>query len=649
MLLSAGHPADAQVLSPETVLVTAAGAPAATQETFSIGTATDLIVTFTDLQTPSPLSGATVAVTQGASLVGTTTLAAGATTATLAVAGAVGQYTLRVIGTANAAAAIPAGSFTVCVAPRSAPTACIADASTAGTVAAQSTPANPTVSTLALTLTVTTPGAYTFSYQDDQFPVALNIAPTLALFQGSTPFAVPVPASPAVLTLSAGTYTLLAFAKADPTVQAGLYGITVAGPVGVAPLVDGSYAAGLLAPASQATNPSAQSVTLSVTDFAFPTALTNASAALTSGGSFLGTASTVGGAATVTALMGPLQVWSYGIPNTGAGTFEVGLAAGATSLLQADFGVNSGGALAYAIRTPAVQAGALQATGNDFQFPSALTALRFAVAQNGAVLKTASAAGTIDFTAAAAPAVLLVAATPVANGSGLVDVNIQTTGNSPQLLFDQVQPVSSTGGFTSLPISLHTSGNYVVTLTDLDFPAQFGTLALVGSSSGAVLGNIYGGGTFPVTATPGDYQFTIVAIPAAQQQYGLYGLQIVDAPPTLTLSASPTSVTTGATTTLSWTATNSTSCTGSGGTFAGSQTAGSGSVAVVVSATTTYSLSCTGPGGSIEKTVTVTATPAVAKSGGGGGGGSIGLDLAAALGLLVLVRLRAVGGVRPAG
>jgi len=189
------------------------------------------------------------------------------------------------------------------------------------------------------------------------------------------------------------------------------------------------------------------------------------------------------------------------------------------------------------------------------------------------------------------------------------------------------------------------SGNFDVTLVDLMFPAQFGTLALVGSSDGAVLGKIYDGGTFTITATPGNYQFTVVAFPAATQQYGLYGVQIVNSPPTVTLTAMPTTVVANGLTTLSWTTTNATACTAGGGTFTGTQQAGSGSTSVSVAATTTYTLTCTGPGGSGAQTVTVTATQAPASS---GGGGEIGLGMAGLLGLFALLRMWVVGRQQPA-
>ena len=636
------HAQAASPLAPETQLVTASGAPAATEETFTISSAEDLVVTFTDLQVPAALSSASIVVTQGASIVSMTTLATPATTATLNLPDASGVYTLRVIGTPSTTT--NDGTFTVCVAPKATPSACIADASMAGNIAVQSTPTDPTVSTTTTTLTVTTAGAYTFTYADAQFPVALSVPPSFALFQGSVAVAVPIAASPATITLSPGTYTLFGIAQADPTVKAGLYGITISGPAGVSPILNSAFPVGTLAAASQLTNPDAQNLTLTLTDFGFPTALAGIQAIVTSGATTLGMLPAAG---TVNFMVPaePLQVWSFGAAGTGAGTYEVDLTSASSSLLQTAAGVNNGNSLAFAFVTPkALAAGSYQATANDFQFPAALQSLQFAVAQGDAIQKKASGAGTFSFTAMAAPAVVLISTTPTSNSNGMFDVNLQTAGGSPQIVFDQTQGVSTSGVFTSQSINVGVSGNFDVTLSDLQFPTQFANLALLVSNAGAVVGKIYGGGTFTIAATPGTYQLNFIAMPGtaavgAQPLYGMYGLQMVDSAPTVTLTASSSSVTTGATTTLSWTTTNTTACTATGGTFTGSQ-ATAGTLAVIVSATTTYTLTCTGAGGSGAQSVTVTATAATAKS---GGGGSMNICFLGLLSLLTLVRLRSLG------
>ncbi len=94
--------------------------------------------------------------------------------------------------------------------------------------------------------------------------------------------------------------------------------------------------------------------------------------------------------------------------------------------------------------------------------------------------------------------------------------------------------------------------------------------------------------------------------------------------PTASLSASPTSITSGQSSTLTWSSTNATSCTGSGFTASGT----SGSVTVSPTATTNYSLTCSGTGGTSSA-----ATAMVSVSSGSTGGGSTGfLDSYSSLG-----------------
>lgn len=83
--------------------------------------------------------------------------------------------------------------------------------------------------------------------------------------------------------------------------------------------------------------------------------------------------------------------------------------------------------------------------------------------------------------------------------------------------------------------------------------------------------------------------------------------------PTVTnFSANPASVTSGGSSTLSWSTTNATSCTGSGGTFTGpklsSGTASTGTLTANASYTQTYTLTCVGGTGTTPATATATVT-----------------------------------------
>jgi hypothetical protein len=74
--------------------------------------------------------------------------------------------------------------------------------------------------------------------------------------------------------------------------------------------------------------------------------------------------------------------------------------------------------------------------------------------------------------------------------------------------------------------------------------------------------------------------------------------------PTVTLTANPTSITSGGSSTLMWSSTNATSCTGTGFTAGGA----SGSATVSPTVPQTYSITCTGTGGTGSKSTTITVS-----------------------------------------
>jgi hypothetical protein len=638
----AGVARAADPIPAEVRFVAANSAAPPTTQMFTIATSTDLVVTLTDQNFPAPLVSGGVLVTQGGTVAGSATFVApsGSGVAPPAVASipaAMGNYTLYVFGVPGSGGV---GTFSACVAPKTSPSNCIQSASIAGIITVP-TATDPTLANTVTPLTVTADDMYTFTFGDLSFPVALNTPPSLALFQGSQPVIPPGQSTPGITSGSAlhlipGSYQLFAIAKADPTVMAGLYSVNIAGTLGGAPLLSATFPVGLSVAAPTAASlllSSPQSLTLTVTDYGFPAPLASASALLTAGSTVVGTANGTGGPQTYTAPAGQIRLWTYGNPTSGAGTYSVDVSAGASDLYTFAQGVSSGNTYAYAyVPGSPLAAGAYQATAADLQFPSQLASLSFAVAQKGVILQKSvpvtPPGATVNFNAAAGSVVILASAQPPASGSvsgnGLFDVNLQSTGASANLVFDQTQSVSSTPAlFDSQALTIGVSASFDATLTDLKVPAAFDTLALIVSRGSAVLGKIYGGGsggnTFSFMASAGTYQLTFVATPSAMQNFGAYATSVVFSPPVVTLTASATSVAVGGTVTLNWSASNAASCTASGGTFTGSQPTSTTSLAVVVSVTTNYMLSCTGAGGTSSKTVTVTATPAKASGGGGGG------------------------------
>jgi hypothetical protein len=87
----------------------------------------------------------------------------------------------------------------------------------------------------------------------------------------------------------------------------------------------------------------------------------------------------------------------------------------------------------------------------------------------------------------------------------------------------------------------------------------------------------------------------------------VYGTTTPTPAPSVSLSANPTSVTSGATSTLTWSSTNATSCTASGAWSGTKATSGSAATAALT-ANSTYSLSCTGAGGTTNVSANVTVT-----------------------------------------
>jgi hypothetical protein len=642
----AARPASADVLLDQTNLVGLPSVAAPSEYSFTASTAQALTLTLSDLQTPAAFVSLQVAVTLGDVLVGSASVDATTHKGTLAIPAAAGNYTLHVIGAPDTAQGF--GSFGVCVAPATNATSCVAAYSFSGNIQTPATTSSTGTSTLSTNFTSTTAGTYTVIVTDDLFPAKLqSIAGGIS--QGSTPIsslaAGTTPVTTTQVTLAAGTsYQLLLAAIANATTQAGLYGVLITDPAGTV-IFNRTLPVGTLPASTLVNNTAAQALSLSLTDYAYPVALAGVGVAVTQGSKALATLDVPGNVANFAAAAGSVEVWQYAAAGAQPGVYGLDLSiyqsSSTASLLAATKVVNPGGtaATSYAFVATLTSAGTYNLVTNDFQFPSAFQSISATVAQNGTVLQQTSSG---DFTAVQGPVIVLVNATPPQtgtppqSGTGIFGVTVQTSGASPQILLDQTQAVG--GVFSTQTINLGTSGSYDVTLTDLGFPANFQYLAVVVSQGSQVLGKIYAGGTFSFSGTPSKYVLTFVTTPISPQDYGLYSVNVASSAPTVTLTASPTSVTAGGAVTLKWSSQNATACTASGGTgWTGSQTT-SGSLAVAVSAAETLALTCTGPGGSASQSVAVTVTAAPATS--HGGGGSLDWGLLAALGAWVLVRRR---------
>jgi hypothetical protein len=636
---AAVHPLEAAVLLDETNLVGTSGAAAPSNYSFTVTSPQALTLTLRDLQLPAPFSALAAAVTLGDSLVGTATLSAATPNPTINIPAAAGTYTVHVAGAPSSALG---GSFGVCVAPQASPTSCIGAFSYSGNLFTPTAPSTTASSSLDTSFTSTVAGTYTVTITDDQFPAPLQMI-SGGIANGATPV-VQLAAGTTQVTLTADTaYTLIVGAVASATTTAGLYGIEITDPTG-APIFNRTLPVGTLQASTVVDNPAAQNLMLSLTDYEYAAPLASLGAAVTQGSQALATLDASGSVGNITAAAGPIEIWQYAVGGAGPGSYGLTLSyqtngAAATNLLATTQVVNSSAQnTSYAFVATLPAAGTYKLVVNDFQFPAALGALGSTVAQNGTQLAVTNG----EFTGQAGPVVIIISATLPAAGLGIFGVTVETTAATPTVILDQTQAIG--GIFTTSTINLGTSGNFAVTLADLAFPQKFSNLAVVVSQNSEVLGKIYGGGVFQFAAVPGQYVVTFVALPSSTTTtppslatYGLYSLNIGPAAPTVTLSASATSVTTGATVTLTWSSTSTTSCTASGATGWTGPQATSGSLAVQVAGNSTYALSCTGAGGSAEKSVAVEATPATSS---GGGGGSLNGSFLAVLAAIWALRLK---------
>jgi plastocyanin len=614
MGLCVGSGARADTLLNQTNIVGLPAQAAPSQHAFTDMTAEALTVTLTDFQTPAAFSSLQIAVTLGDTLVGSATVDA-THTASVALPAAAGNYTLYVVGTPDSTQGF--GSFGACVTRDADPTprTCIPDFSYSDSLTTPSATAASGTSTLNTNFTTTAAGTYTITLSDDAFPAALSSLSAI-ITQGSAQVGGIISAGTAVqLSLSAGTtYQLLAAAAANTGIKAGLYGIRILDPSNAA-VLDRSIPVGLLPPATVITNPAAQPLSLTLSDFAYPAPLATLGTAVTSGGIALATLNAAGSVPSIAAPAGQLDVWTYAAVGAEPGVYGLSLASSSASLLSTTQVVNPAAAsgsndFAFVASLPA--AGTYGLAVNDFEFPAKLSALSATVAQNGAVLQQASD-GT--FPAQAGNAIVLVNVQPPQNGNGIFGVTVSSTGAAPQVLLDQTQAVG--GVFNTQIVNVGTAGAYDITLTDLAFPKIFQNLAMVLSRGSQVQGKIFGGGTFPISVSPGQYVLTFVANPDPVG-YGLYSVNVGSTAPTVSFSAPSMSVTAGQTVQLTWSSQNATSCMAGGATGWSGSEATSGTLAVIITASATLTLTCTGPGGSATQSLSITATAAPSTSGGGG-------------------------------
>lgn len=539
--------------------------------------------------------------------------------ATQTFAGTPGTYRVHVLGTIPASQA--GGLFSINVAP-SAGGAAVFEAADA--IATEGGP-GPGQSELHTTFTIAAPGAYLLALDDRNFPEPLDPTTSVILLRqisGGTEVTRIGPGAFNV-TNTGDTYELFVVATAGAG-QAGLYTVSVTGPSN-AVVYRSDNAVGQLPPPTTVNITTGGPYALTLADLEFPEALTEFSVAVTQNGVFLGS---LDGPGPSTFTLAPGTAQLFVLPTTSTtGAMSVRLAQGSqvaydeVHIADASADPTTPAIYSFSPSQP-VAAGNYALTLADFRFPSALPNIDTAVIQGTTVVHLGDEAAVETVALQAGRVRVLVAVTPPSvvgglPGNGMFALTLATLpGNA--IVFEGTQGVG--GLFNARALNLPAAGRYDVSLKDFEFPERLRTSWLAITRGTTIVAQVIGSSSIQnLQLEAGTHVLNFLGQPAANSNYGAYGLKVADStpPPTVTLSASPTSVTSGQTVSLTWLSTNATSCTASGG-WTGTKTVSGTQPSAALTTNTTFEIECTGPGGRDDSSVTVTVN---APSPGGGGGG----------------------------
>jgi tetratricopeptide (TPR) repeat protein len=634
----AGAPAQSGLLN-EVHTIADASQAVPLECSFDVSVAGTYQVTLTDLgvetgsspAVPAPLAVVKLAVTSGSTIVGTPLTAAGS----MQFAATAGTYVIRVTGLPgvepasdpNAGQPIP-GSGPIGIQVTN-----VADssllASFSATLALPSSGLPSGESVIDDSFTVSTDGSYVVTLADFQLPQPL---PTLKLlittdsgtFVTNPPLAA---AGSTTVTLQHGVaYRILAVGQADSTVNAGLYGATVAPVGGGAPVYSKLVPIGTVTSLATVTLSAGGTYSLALSDLGYPAQLTSLGAVIANNGQVAAQLAAAGTSPTFTAAAGNYQVFGLAVAATsGSYTVTVNQPGGspALSIARAVSPVVGATPSAFSFDTTVPSAGSYTFDLTDFAFPTAFTSLGAVVVQNGAILgKPATVAGTQTVTAAAGPLSVLVFSQP-GTGGGMFGTDLTAGSGAAAPVFETTQGVGQL--FTARQVSITTPGTYAVNVSDVKFPAALSTFAVIVTRGSAQVGYIYGGGAFTFDATAGNYFINFIATPGGDDKAGTYSLSVAPGP-TVNLTSDITSVNSGGIVHLTWSSVNTDSCAASGG-WTGSQPVSGTATSAALTADTTFTLTCSGGGTTSSKSVSITVTAPAPASSGGGGGGNVTVDL----------------------
>ncbi len=618
----------------------AAQVPQAIEFSIPAAAAGEYAVTLEDLGAPATLSSLRAIVTHDLAVVAQLAVEYPSgqppSVATEAFAAAEGSYRIHVLGSAPADQG--GGTFRVRVAPAAGGAALV---NVADAIAAQTGPAS-SQSVLQATFAIADAGTYQLEVVDHAFPAALKEPPIVLLLRNTASGPVEVTRTVGSFTTDAGSHDLVVLATAAGTDEAGTYSVRIsAGTAGAVPYVSTNPVGRMPAPIALGM-PTAGQYSFTLADAAFPVGLSSLRAMIVQGGTVLTTRNDAG-SATFAAAPGRADLFTIAT-TASVGAFKARVAQG-SNLVHAgvhpvDSSADPQSAAIYAFApAQSVAAGDYVLNLHDFRFPTPLRQLRALVVQGDFILGRIDAAGEVDAMLSSAHVNVLVAAEPAGipgePGSGLFGVELSAAG---QRIFESTQGVG--GLFFAQSVAISAAGRYDFTLADLEFPKPLRTSALAITRGTELVGQVFGAGTLPrQQLAAGTYVLSFIGVPALDEQYGAYGLKVSDspAPPSVTLSANPATITSGERTTLQWTSSGATGCTAAGA-WGGTKATSGTEQTDALSANATFEISCTGPGGtaSASRTVTVNA-PSASR---GGGGGSVDPLLLISVCLIVLAYRR---------
>lgn len=305
------------------------------EETLNITTAGTYQVTLTDLGaqlSPSAaLASAQLAITSGNTVVGKFTATTGSTSWNTTFSAQPGTYGIHVVG-APATTTNPDGSIVTVTGSGSIGVQVTNTAGGAQVASFSGILAFPSVGTpnnvgiLNDSFTVTTTGSYQVTLTDMQLPTALTTLTLAIVVQGGSLVTDPAfgtttgtPTATTTVALQSGvTYQIFAGGQAAGAVNAGLYGVNVSPAGGGGPPVY-SHTIPVGAVTSVGTPAlTAAGYTLTFTDLAFPTALSQGAAAVTLNGQSVAQLTATGTSSQFTATAVPYQVFALGLPASGS-------------------------------------------------------------------------------------------------------------------------------------------------------------------------------------------------------------------------------------------------------------------------------------------------------------------------------------------